>query len=165
MPGPGPNGAVHVDPEIFSGGGRPQRAKREQIGGHWQTDPAFLVVTPDQERALLPLYRAGQRFYLVGESGREHAQPDVDEYTPNWVSDIYLTEEGLVLLVDTKGELSPEMGDTMLRILTEELVADAVPALITAPPLGFTSDLESIPTWTPPTSPSTAQDDESRRGG
>lgn len=105
---------------------------------------AVLVVTSDHERAATAVVKAARRFLNIGENGREYA--DVDEadndevYTPNYVSDVYFPDQklGLTFWTDTKDLLNRAMGEAMRRVLTEELIAAAVPAHVCRRPQGLT---------------------------
>ena len=104
----------------------------------WSTSPAFVVTSEDAALGAA-VHAAGQRFYLVNEDGREIDQSENDGryYTPNWVSDVYLTHSGAVLFVDTKGDVTRLMGEAMIAILVEELTARGVSAHIGPVPRGF----------------------------
>ncbi|KNH18978.1 hypothetical protein ACU18_06435 [Arthrobacter sp. ZBG10] len=60
----------------------------------------------------------------------------------------YFTSHGPLAYLDTKGELPRAMGETMLRVVVDELEAQGVTALVTTPPLG--ADLtDGTPEWEP----------------
>lgn len=141
--GPAPR-LVRIDPQVFD-----RHAHRYDYG--WDSSPSFLVVTPQPDRAAAAVYRASRRFSAITESGRHVADwEDENEYTPNWVSEVYLADAGLIVTVDTKGELPLAMGQAMLRTLADELIAEGVRALVTAPPIDF--DFQT-PTWPTPDEP------------
>jgi hypothetical protein len=106
--------------------------------------------------AAAALHAAGERFMLVDQNGRELAEWENtgETYTPNWVSDVELSERGPVLWVDTKGYLTAAMGAAMVRVLTEELTARGVTAHVTTPPRGLGS--AGLPKWQPPFDPTDA---------
>jgi hypothetical protein len=135
---------VTVEPELFDAIGEPD-------GEGWEGSPAFLVVANDVAGAAAALHAAGERFMLIDEHGRELAEWESDTgetYTPNYVSDVGLSERGPVLWVDTKGYLTAAMGAAMVQALTEELTARGVTAHVTTPPHGLSS--ARLPQWQPP---------------
>jgi hypothetical protein len=118
----------------------------------WSSSPAFLIAADDADRCAAAVHAAGQRFYLINEHGREISDDEIDVgwNTPSWVSDVYLTDAGAVLFVDTKGDLTRLMGDAMVAVLVEELTARGVNAHIAALPRGFDPG-ERL--WAPPAPP------------
>jgi hypothetical protein len=135
---------VTVEPDLFDAIGEPD-------GEGWEGSPAFLVVANDVAGAAAALHAAGERFMLIDEHGRELAEWESDTgetYTPNYVSDVGLSERGPVLWVDTKGYLTAAMGAAMVQALTEELTARGVTAHVTTPPHGLSS--ARLPQWQPP---------------
>ena len=141
---------ITVAPDIFDQQGEKWE---EGLGQGWETSPAFLVVSDDEDKAARALYAAAQRFYAVDQFGNELTPEEMTgeypQYTPNYVSDVYLTELGPMIWTDTKGELAAGMADEMLRILVDELQAQEITAHVTAPPADFSVD--GTPTWQPPT--------------
>lgn len=105
--------------------------------GGWETSPAFLIVSPDGDRACRALARAAERFKRVTADGREAASWEevADAWVPNWVSDVYLSAAGAAVALDTKGELTADMGGALLTVLSEELRRAEVTALVTVPPV------------------------------
>jgi hypothetical protein len=102
----------------------------------WETDPSFLVTSPDPARAAQAFEAASIRFMCVNDSGQEFPPDEVDAangYFPNYTTDVLLTPRGLYVGVDTKGELSRKMGQKMLDILVEEMRRVDVSAQIFAP--------------------------------
>lgn len=142
--------SVTVAPDIFD-----QQGERyeEGLGDGWETSPAFLVETDDQDKAARALYAAAGRFMSVDQNGKELSPAemtgDYPQYTPNYVSDVYLTELGPMIVTDTKGELSRGMAETMLLILEAELRAQGTTAHVIAPPADLF--LEDHRIWRPPT--------------
>jgi hypothetical protein len=127
--GLGPRERIVMPPDLYA------RQGREHDDGGWETSPAFLVVSPDGDRACRALSRAADRFAGVTADGREVPDPeDEDVYTPNYVSNVYISAAGALVYVDTKGELTAEMGGALLRVLAQELARAEVTALVTAPP-------------------------------
>ena len=118
------------------------------LGEGWETSPAFLIVTEDPDKAAAALQTAAPRLFRVNGEGQEVDLETHDpyDYTPNYVSPVYTTSKGLVIYVDTKGELPKGMGDAMLRIVVEELVAAHVSAHVTAAPKYW----EILETYEPP---------------
>lgn len=127
--------AVTIQPHFFDLQGEKHG---EALGGGWETSPAFLVVSQDQGKAAQALRAAAVRFYFVDQDGKELTRSemtgDYPQYTPNYISDVYLTDLGPMIYADTKGELSPGMAEGMLRILVAELRSQEVTAVVTAPP-------------------------------
>lgn len=124
------------------------------LGGGWETSPAFLVLSNDAKKAADALGRAAVRFFHIDEYGRELKleQREAEEqaaktwdvpYTPNFISDVYLTPHGPMVWTDTKGELTRPMGDAMLQVLLDELRAEGITAHVVAPPLDI--PLEGVP--------------------
>lgn len=136
---------VTTAPDIFD-----QMGERweDELGEGWETSPNFLIVTEDADKAAAALHAATPRLFRVNGRGQEVdlATHDPNDYTPNWVSDVYITSEGLVIYVDTKGDLPKGMADAMLRIVVEELLAVDVTAHVTAAP----ADREILGTYEPP---------------
>lgn len=101
----------------------------------WEGSPLFLTefADPEQhgsadswERLALAVAKAAHRFMQIDERGNVVAREDLgdtDEYTPNYVSDPRLTVRGVMVVADTKGMLSRDMGEAMLGTLVEELQA------------------------------------------
>ncbi|GAA1767309.1 hypothetical protein GCM10009712_14460 [Pseudarthrobacter sulfonivorans] len=135
---------VTTAPDIFD-----QMGERweDELGEGWETSPHFLIVTEDADKAAAGLQAASPRLFRVNGRGQEVdlATHDPNDYTPNWVSDVYITSEGLVIYVDTKGDLPKGMADTMLRIVVEELLAADASAHVTAAP----ADWEVLGTYAP----------------
>ena len=104
------------------------------IGDGWDGSAAFLVVSDAREEAAAALHAAGQRFMLVDEHGAElEPWQATDAYTPSYVSDVYLTDRGPALWVDTKGDLPRAQAEAMVRILVEELERRHVSGQVAAP--------------------------------
>ncbi|MGY3318123.1 hypothetical protein [Arthrobacter sp. TE12232] len=141
--------SVTVAPDIFDQQGEKYE---EGLGDGWETSPAFLVVSDDQDKAARALYAAAGRFYSVDQDGNELTRAEMTgeypQYTPNYVSDVYLTDQGPMIWTDTKGELTKGMAEEMLRILVAELRAQGITAHITAPPADLPLDDQRI--WRPP---------------
>ena len=124
---------VTTEPDIFD---RMGERWEYGLGEGWETSPAFLIVTEDPDKAAAALQTATPRLFRVNGQGQEVDLETHDpyDYTPNYVSPVYTTSKGLVIYVDTKGELPKGMADAMLRIVVEELVAAHVSAHVTAAP-------------------------------
>ncbi|GAA5105740.1 hypothetical protein GCM10023339_01940 [Alloalcanivorax gelatiniphagus] len=86
-----------------------------------------IVVTGafDQARVVQALDKAGERMMLVDTDGHEHRTIDeVSEagaYTPSYFSDPVVTERGVEMYLDTGGVIESGMGETLRRVLREEL--------------------------------------------
>lgn len=100
--------------------------------GSAPNEVALLSGTFDVDVAVTALERAGARIMLVDDRGTEYAtEADVeaaeqryvsgDFYTPNYVADPMVLDNGIQLYVDCKGVIPPPMGATFRRILREEL--------------------------------------------
>ena len=126
---------VTVEPHLFD-----QQGERHEpaLGGGWETSPTFLVVSDNRDKAAEALRAAAVRFYSVDQNGTELTRAEMTgefpQYTPNYVSDVYLTDLGPLIYADTKGELSTGMAEGMLRILVAELRSQEITAVVTAPP-------------------------------
>ena len=124
----------------------------EGLGHGWETSPGFLVVSDDQDKAARALYAAAGRFMSVDQNGKELSPAemtgDYPQFTPDYVSDVYLTELGPMIWTDTSGELPIGMAETMLLILEAELRAQGITAHVTAPPADLSLDGTRI--WRPP---------------
>jgi hypothetical protein len=149
-PNPGESGStdkrdkmakVTTAPDIFD---RMGERWEDGLGEGWETSPDFLVVTEDTDKAAAGLRAASPRLFRVNGQGQEVdlATHDSYDYTPNYVSPVYITCEGLVIYVDTKGELPKGMADAMLRIVVEELLAADVTAHVTAPSPSSDTELQ-----------------------
>ena len=138
---------VTVSPDLLEKLERKDR-QRGSAGG----SPGFRVRSTDHEAAARALHAAALRFIRIDEEGEQLEEwSDTGEtYTPNYVSDIFLSSDGPWLSIDTQGVLYPEMVRAMIRVLVEELQRSGVEAHIEEPPAGLSVD----ETWQPPTPPS-----------
>lgn len=120
---------VTVDPDVFA---------YDDAAGHSQE--TFTVASEADGPALAgALARVAARFMRVDETGIEHpddatalAAHEQGSYTPNYVATPERTERGLQVHVDCKGVISPEMAETMRRILREELQQVGAPVRVSA---------------------------------
>lgn len=135
---------VTTAPDIFD-----QMGERweDGLGEGWETSPVFLVVTEDTDKAAAALQAASPRLMRVGGRGQEvdisaHFSGDPYDNTASYVSEVYVTPEGLVINIDTDGDLPKAMGDAMLRIVMEELVEADVTAHVTTPSSAWDTDLQ-----------------------
>jgi hypothetical protein len=136
---------VTTAPDIFD---RMGARWEDGLGEGWETSPVFLVVTEDTDKAVAALRAASPRLLRVNERGQEvNLDASPDEYTPSYVSEVDVTNEGLEIYVDTDGELPKAMADAMLRIVVEELVAADITAHVTAASSASDTDVE---TYEPP---------------
>ena len=75
------------------------------------------------------------RLLNVDDRGIEHPDSDAadaaDAYTPNYLHDIVWCDRGAQVSLDTKGSMSAAMARTMVAVLTQALVENRVPALVT----------------------------------
>lgn len=108
---------VEVDELLFS-----------STGEH--SNEYVLVVSADPEKAADCLRRAGARLVNVSSSGFEwggsspppQVDPDDPEVeTPNYVSDVRISERGPWIYIDCKGYIPKPMKETFIRILREEI--------------------------------------------
>lgn len=124
------------------------------LGEGWETSPSFLVLSNDDRKAAAALGRAALRFYDIDEFGRElpRGQREAEEqaattwdipYTPNYISDVYVTPRGPMVWTDTKGDLPRAMGDAMLRVLLDELRVEGITAHVVRAPVDVS--LEGLP--------------------
>lgn len=135
---------VTTEPDIFDRMGERWEA---ELGEGWETYPVFLVVTEDTDKAAAALQAATPRLMRVGGRGQEvdiSADFSGDPYdnTASYVSDVYVTPEGLVIDIDTDGDLPKAMADAMLRIIVEELVSADVTAHVTTPSSAWDTELQ-----------------------
>lgn len=141
---------VTVAPGIFD-----RQTEEGSISPDWDgwegPSPFFLIITDQTDKAAEALHIAMERCMHIDSNGNEltdSALETTDEYTPNYSSPVYLTSHGPLAYLDTKGELPRAMGETMLRVVVDELEAQGVTALVTTPPLG--ADLiDGTPEWEP----------------
>ena len=138
--------SVTVSPYLLEKLAREDRRPGSEAGS-----PAFRVRSTDHEAAARALHAAALRMISVDEEGEElEAWSDTGEtYTPNYVSDVFLSPEGPWLSIDTQGVLYPQMVRAMIQVLVEELQRSGVEAHIEAPPAGLPVD-EAWPTPVPP---------------
>jgi hypothetical protein len=108
----------------------------------WPGAGVFTVISAHPRRAAVAIERVANRLMDVDEHGVLHA-PDEDyagdAYTPNYLHTLQWCDRGVMVVLDTKGWMSAAMGRTMIGILTDALVTDCVPAVIT----GYRGDLKS----------------------
>ena len=102
----------------------------------------FVVVSKAPDRSVAAaVQRASDRFMLVDELGREHADGEAldeafrahtawDLYTPNYTAVPRVTPSGVEGYVDCKGVIPEAMGETFRRIMREELGMLNVPSLV-----------------------------------
>ena len=95
----------------------------------------FTVLSPAPTAAAAALARVTDRLMNVDDKGIEHNDSstarDSGAYTPNTIHEITTCDFGAQVSLDTKGWMPAPMARTMLAIITQSLVADRVPALIT----------------------------------
>ena len=137
--------SVAQDTMSAQGGGR-QRITEDFV--EWGGDPTFVVDAESLDNPQLldavatAVMAAVQRFSRVDwDPGRELSEEEHNApyagYTPNFVSSPAVSDLGVVVWADTKGELNQSMLDTMLRILVEELTKLDVDTRVSCPPEGF----------------------------
>lgn len=126
-------------------------AREERRPGSEHGSPGFLVRSSDVEAAATALHAASLRFISIDEEGEELEEwsNTGETYTPNWVSDVYLSPDGPWLSTDTKGTLFPRMVRAMIDVLAEELRRRGVDAHVEVPDRG----LSMTETWRPPVEP------------
>lgn len=111
--------------------GEPRYDSARRLEG-WEGSPLFMVEFADPEhrdsaesweRLALAVAKASRQFMQIDERGNMVAFDDLGggEYTPNYVSDPYLSVRGVTVVADTKDMLSKDMGEAMLRTLVDEL--------------------------------------------
>lgn len=121
----------------------------------------FFVRSADHEAAAAALHAAALRFIMVDEVGEELEDwsNTGETYTPNYVSDVYVSSGGPWLSIDTKGIVYPQMLRTMIRVLVEELQRRDVDAHVEAPTRGLPHD----EAWQPPAPPATPPEPDGPR--
>ena len=115
---------ITVDPEVFG------------WNTEYQSSNETFVVSGDFDRAavLTGLERAAQRFVTIDQDGHEH--PDMEAaaaaecFTPSYVSDPVLTEDGIRVYVDASGGMDPPMAHALREVLREELERVAADARV-----------------------------------
>lgn len=115
----------------------------------WEVAPAILA--EDRESAAAALFAARHRVKFTTDIGTELTRPEYDTgeyYMPNYVADVHMTEQGPVILTDTKGEIGMQMAEAFVRVIAEELEERNIVAHVRAPPPGM--DLAHAPKWSPP---------------
>lgn len=131
---------VTVADDVLTAQGEPSWDGLGRLEG-WEGGTAFLISAPDGDhRALVAaVSRAAARFLRIDENGRELDEWELggETYTPNYVSAPRIHSTGISLLADTKGFLSVQMGEAMVRTLAEELVKGGHPARVAAPSEDF----------------------------
>ena len=97
------------------------------------SNESFLVVSgAPVHHVAEAVARANARFMLVDEQGTEHSGSGAPEevlatlaehdiYTPNYAADPVITDAGVEGHVDCKGDIDAAMGETLRRVLREEL--------------------------------------------
>jgi hypothetical protein len=85
--------------------------------------------------AAAAIARITGRLMNVDDKGIEHADSatarDSGAYTPNTIHEITTSDFGAQVSLDTKGWMPAPMARTMLAVITQSLIDDRVPALIT----------------------------------
>lgn len=121
---------IIVDPNIFSAQGE----AHEDPAEGWLADPTFIVRSAQTDVAAEALSKAIRRCHRVTYGGRELSDAEArstNEYIANYESPVYLTDEGPMAYLDTKGEWPRLMAETMLRIVIEEVTRTGIDAYIT----------------------------------
>ena len=152
-------GHVSVAHDTISaqGGGR-QRITETFV--EWGGDATFVVDAESLDHPQVldavatAVMAAGERFSRVDwDTGRELSEEEINvphaAYTPNFVSSPTVSDLGVAVWADTKGELNQPMLDGMLTILVEELTKLDVDTRVSCPPLEFQPPL--WPHWVPST--------------
>lgn len=148
--------SVSVSPHLLEKLGREDLRPGSEGGS-----PAFRVRSADHEAAARALHAAALRFINIDEQGEELEEwsDTAETYTPNYVSDVFVSPDGPWLSIDTQGVLYPQMVRVMIRILVETLQRSGVDAHVEVPPRG----LSVGETWQPPTPPSAAAEPDGPR--
>lgn len=116
----------------------------------WVGDPIFLVASDDVEGAAEAVDAAVERFMLLDDEGRELTEAQAASglwFTPEYASDLHITDAGVVVYLDCRGEFSKTRGQRMIEILVAELWANGVSAHISRPPVEL--DWAHAPAWVP----------------
>ena len=125
-------------------------AREARRPGSEHGSPAFLVRTTDSDSAATALHAASLRLIAIDEEGHELEEwADTGEtYTPNWVSEVYLSPHGPWVTVDSQGVFHVEMVRAMVDVIVEELERRGIgDARVEEAPRGLPAD----EIWTPPT--------------
>jgi hypothetical protein len=95
----------------------------------------FTILSPAPADAAAALARVARRLLNVDDQGIEHDDSEIaraaDSYTPNYVHDIVWCDRAAQVTLDTKGSISAPMARTMIAIITDALVDQKAPALVT----------------------------------
>jgi hypothetical protein len=95
----------------------------------------FTVLSPGPAAAAAAIARVAPRLLNVDDRGNEHPDSDTaaasDAYTPNFLHGVVWCDRGAQVALDTKGSMSAPMARTMVAILSQALVENRVPGLIT----------------------------------
>lgn len=95
----------------------------------------FTVLSPAPAAAAAAIARVAPRLLNVDDRGTEHPDYDTaatsDAYTPNFLHGVVWCDRGAQVTLDTKGSMSAPMARTMVAILSQALVENRAPALIT----------------------------------
>jgi hypothetical protein len=99
------------------------------------------------ERLALAVDKASRRFMNIDEDGTHVPDDELGDgrYTPSYVSEPYLSREGVSVYADTGGYLTVAMGRAMLRALAEELGRLAFDTHVTR-----YEEHSAMVTWRPP---------------
>lgn len=129
--------SIEVAPDVFAFTDDEHSASNEHV---------IITAASDPQAAADALNRAGLRFGMVTEDGRELSDEEAEAleeemeetgedgpYTPNWVSPVGLASRGPWCYVDCKGYIEPAMRDRMIAILVEELENAGVSARVEVP--------------------------------
>lgn len=116
----------------------------------WIGDPIFLIASEDIEGAAEAVNEAVERFRLLDDEGRELSEAQAASglwRVPDYVSALHVTDEGIVVYIDLRGEFSKVRGERMIEILVAELWCRQVNAHITRP--SDELDWAHAPCWFP----------------
>jgi len=127
---------IEVAPEVFA---------LDNDG--YANEHVIITGSSDPRAAGAALSRAGLRFMMVTEDGRELSDDEAEAleqaagtaghalpYTPNYVSDVRFASRGPWCYVDCKGYIWPVMRERMIAILVEELERAGVSGRVEVPP-------------------------------
>ncbi len=97
----------------------------------------FTVITPEGWQAVQTLAPVAPRLLGVDEFGVLHPPDWIPPsgadppYTPNSLGDLEWTYFAVMIILDTKGEMTAAMGRTMVRIVVNALAAGGIAAHVT----------------------------------
>jgi len=118
-------GEITIDDDVLARGTHWQSLTDDD--SRWLSGTAFAVLTDRPDLAATALNQLSDQLMAVAENGRiledeeDDVEPGDELYTPNYIHEAQPIAGGILLRLDTKGALYPDMARTMLRLMKEEL--------------------------------------------